>query len=307
MNLPFLLCQFFIAFTCLSCNEASPKQEKQQPKPLKTIVQEVAIDSSLNQVYAWEPDYQIKDKLINRIAPPVGFERVEVDEKGQAAWLRNLPLLPEGHQVKLYNDELKWNQKAHFAVVNLDVGRRDLQQCADAVMRLKAEYHFAKGEYSKIHFNFTSGDQVSFDDWRYGRKPSIQGNSVRFSDRTGTADNSYSNFKKYLVMIFSYAGTASLEKELEPVETSDLKAGDVFIQAGFPGHAVYILDVAKHPESGKTAFLLGQSYMPAQEFHILRNPHDQKHNPWYILEDLDRLDTPEWGFELNDLMRFSEE
>ncbi|MEM6723946.1 MAG: DUF4846 domain-containing protein [Bacteroidota bacterium] len=251
-------------------------------------------------------EYPVAHKLVNRIAPPTGFERVQITANGQAAWLRNLPLYPGKPELLLYNNEAKWNQNAHFAVINMDVGKEDLQQCADAVMRLKAEYHYSKQEYDQIHFNFTSGDFVGFDDWRKGKKPRVSGNRVNFTAPTGQTDNSYTNFKKYLREIFMYAGTASLEKELQSVTVSDIQAGDVFIQGGFPGHAILVLDVAKHPETGKTAVLFGQSYMPAQQFHVLNNLEDSTHHPWYILEDLQVLNTPEWDFQLNDLMRFRE-
>ena len=64
----------------------------------------------------------------------------------------------------------------------------------------------------------------------------------------------YSN----LTSIFYYAGTASLSKELKSQQISKIKAGDVFIKGGFPGHGVLVVDVAQHKESGKRIFLLAQ-------------------------------------------------
>ena len=70
-----------------------------------------------------------------------------------------------------------------------------------------------------------------------------------------------------------YAGTHSLFKELQPVpDTSLLQIGDIFIEPGFPGHAVMVADMAFHKNTGKKIFLLVQSFMPAQEIHILKNP-----------------------------------
>ena len=74
------------------------------------------------------------------ILPPTGYTREVCDEHSFAAYLRQLPLLPKGSKVLLYNGQEKRNQAAAFAVVDMEIGNRDLQQCADAVMRLRAEY-----------------------------------------------------------------------------------------------------------------------------------------------------------------------
>ena len=187
--------------------------------------------------------------------------------------------------------------------MDIDIGKRDLQQCADAVMRLKAEYHFSKKEYNKIHFNYTSGDRVSFDDWRKGRKPQVKGNKVTFTRKQDNVNNSYSNFKKYMTQIFNYAGTASLSKELKSIAINDLKIGDVFIQGGFPGHAVLVIDLAEN-NRGERIFLLAQSYMPAQDIQILQNPMNDSISPWYANQFTGTLITPEWRFEKGDLKRF---
>lgn len=54
-------------------------------------------------------------------------------------------------------------------------------------------------------------------------------------------------------MVYIYAGTASLEKELKPKPIADLSIGDVFIRGGSPGHAMLIVDVALN-ETGKKSF-----------------------------------------------------
>ncbi|MEM8908074.1 MAG: DUF4846 domain-containing protein, partial [Bacteroidota bacterium] len=228
---------------------------------------------------------------------------VAVEDHSFASWLRHLPLKPEGTAVHHFDGSLKANQQVHARVVNIETGNIDLQQCADAVMRLKAEYHYSLGDYQKIHFNFTSGDRVSFEDWRRGRRPSIKGNRVVFSPLGNQEDNSYHNFQRYLRQIFSYAGTASLAKEMQAIRLADLQAGDVFIQGGYPGHAVIVLDLVENAK-GERLFLLAQSYMPAQDMHLLKNLQAPKQSPWYALDFGAQLQSPEWTFEREDLKRF---
>jgi hypothetical protein len=214
-----------------------------------------------------------------------------------------LPLKPGRPQVMLHNGAPKGNQDAHYAVLNIDVGTKDLQQCADAVMRLRAEFLYSEQMDSLISFNFTSGDPCPWSKWKQGLRPKIQGNTVSWQGG-GATGRSYTNFKSYLEKVFTYAGTASLTKQLKRVDDpSQIQIGDVFIQGGFPGHAVIVVDVAEEQGSGKRKFLLAQSYMPAQEMHVLQNPEGGS-SPWYEARSKGMLYTPEWSFEFTDLKRF---
>jgi len=82
-----------------------------------------------------------------------------------------------------------------------------------------------------------------------------------------------------------------------------MEIGDVFIVGGSPGHAIIVVDAAAN-EMGDKIFLLAQSYMPAQQTHILLNPSDKEISPWYRLRDGEQLITPEWTFAWDDLRRF---
>ena len=111
--------------------------------------------------------------------------------------------------------------------------------------------------------------------------------------------------KSYLHIIFTYAGSLSLSDELEVVrDTRTIAPGDVFIQGGSPGHAVIVVDVAE-ASNGDRVFLLAQSYMPAQDVHVLVNPADAQLSPWYRGGQPGPLRTPEWTFPPGSLRRFT--
>jgi len=61
------------------------------------------------------------------------------------------------------------------------------------------------------------------------------------------------------------------------------------------------VDVAQD-EHGQRVFLLAQSYMPAQDIHVLKNPGSN--SPWYPARLGKTLVTPEWVFQPPRLMRF---
>ena len=143
--------------------------------------------------------------IAERIMPPEGYVRTEVAANSFASYLRRLPLQPEGSKVLLYNGETKRNQLPAYAVVDLDIGKRDLQQCADAVIRLRAEYLYGQKQYAAIHFNFTNGFNAEYTKWAKGSRIRVNGNTVSWYPSKGE-DYSYKTFRSYLDMVFSYAG-----------------------------------------------------------------------------------------------------
>jgi hypothetical protein len=228
--------------------------------------------------YLWTASADRSGTLEARMTAPEGVKRVPVSAGSFGEWLRRLPLLPAGTPVRLFDGTLKPRQDVHAAVIDIDIGSRDLQQCADAVMRLRAEYLRAQGRPVVFHPDPGKPTELRWD-------------------------NSGS-FARFLVRLFAEAGTASLAAELRPVGKEAIQPGDVLIQGGYPGHAVLVLDVAEG--GGKRILLLGQSYMPAQSFHVLVNPAG---GVWYDAAALDGegVKTPEWRpFFRRDARRFPE-
>jgi hypothetical protein len=200
-----------------------------------------------------------------------------------AYFLRTIPL-KNSKTVLLYNGSPKLNQQAHYAILDVPVSNRDLQQCADAVMRLKAEYLFEQQKYDALVFRDNEGGVYTFNP-PYTRQ----------------------NLEKFLLRVFGMCGSASLEKELQPVNAfKDIQAGDVLIRGGFPGHAEIVTDIAVN-EAGEKIYLLAQSYMPAQEIHIVKNPLNEDTNPWYEADAAGKeIVTPEYVFTKNQLRRWPE-
>lgn len=222
--------------------------------------------------------------IAERFIPPQGFYRAEVDSMGFAFYLRHLPLHPIDYPVHYFDGRLKRNP-VFCSVIEQDIDPVDLQQCADAVMRLRGEYLYAQGRYSEIAFRFVSDGKF------------------RYFSAYSKQKHTYEWFRKYMKYVFSYANTASLKAQLKPVvQYDDIQIGDVFIQSGNPyGHAVIVVDVVEN-EEGEKKILLAQSYMPAQETHILINT-ESADSPWFDVRE-GELITPEWTFHSSDLRRF---
>ncbi|MFO0506532.1 MAG: DUF4846 domain-containing protein [Chryseotalea sp.] len=241
--------------------------------------------------------------IASRFIPLSGFERVKVDESSFAYYLRNLPLKEHGARVKYFDGREKSYFQIYDAVVNLPIGTKDLHQCADAIMHVRARYLYEQKRKNEIQFTFTNGFVASYAKWMEGNRIIVNGNNVQWKKTTSPADNEQI-FWKYLKTVFTYAGTLSLSKELKPKEITNLQIGDVWIQGGSPGHAVIVVDMVQRKSDGKKLFLLAQSYMPAQEIHILKNPLVSNLSPWYESDFPQTLQTPEWTFKKDDLKGF---
>lgn len=273
-------------------------------KTTPSLYQNTVLKSSPQNTYNFISHYSTRQSIEERIPVPGGFQRTNEKPGSFADWLRHLPLKPGKSDVHLHNGKLKANQNVHFAVVDIDVGSTDIQQCADAVMRMRAEYLYSVKNYDALHFNFTNGTTVGFRKWSDGYRTAVQGNKVSWVKKASKADD-YKTFKNYCNTIFNYAGTASLCKELKPVSNmKNIQIGDVFIVGGFPGHAILVVDVCENKSSGEKLFMIQQSYMPAQEIHILKNYNNPALSPWYSTSFNGDLITPEWTFKQNQLMRF---
>lgn len=232
--------------------------------------------------------------LETRVNTPQGYDRVEAEPESLSAFLRNYPLKEDGSPVLLYDGTKKKKTNVHAAVFTLPLEAEDLQQCADSIMRIYAEYFRQTGQYDRIAFQFVNGFQTSYVKWRQGYRISVEGNEA-FWVKTADYDDSYESFQKYMRMVFVYASTLSMKEESEEIGLPEIQTGDIFLKAGSPGHVVMVVDVCINSE-GKKAFLLAQGYMPAQEFHLLKNPR-HKDDPWYYEEEVTYpFETAEYTF-----------
>ncbi len=266
---------------------------------------EPSIDTGSNNI-PQPPNYINPEgtTLDARISAPDGYSRVDSSTDEIAGFIRTIALKDDGSSVMKFDGAPIRNQDNHVAVFDIDIGERDLQQCADSVMRIYAEYYWSLEEYDKIAFHLTNGFYMNYTKWRDGYRIKVDGNNVSWS-KSSSYDDSYETFIKYMEMVFAYAGTLSLAAESSPISIDDLLPGDILLQGGSPGHCILVVDMA-YDEDGSRCYLLAQGYMPAQDFHVLTNPLHPE-NPWYYEEEMDYpISTPSWTFEDGSLMRWAE-
>lgn len=260
------------------------------------------------QIYPWlaDPAAAVPPEagpLDERFDPPQGFARVDLAPGSFGAWLRRLPLARAGSAVLSFRGDvvLPAGHDNLAAVVALDVGAADLQQCADSILRLHAEWLYAQGRRD-ASYRAASGAPMPFARWARGERLVPRGLSFAWAPQA-RPDAGHATYRRWLDAVFAYANTGSLARDGEPVPAAELRPGDFVVQAGAPGHAVLVLDLARAPD-GRRALLLGQGFMPAQSFQVLR---PSPASAWFLVDpDAQALATPFWPpFPWKALRRFA--
>ena len=271
-------------------------------------------DGGSGEAYPWKRRAAAYESLESRFKPPAGFTRVAAAPGSYAHWLRRLPLLPVGSPVKSYRGRVivAPGDSRLAAVVDLDLSKRDRQQCADTIMRLRGEYLHARGKGDQARFRWSGGERFSYKQWRKGIRPVKEGDRWRGFANKARPCRGRPCMRRYLEFLFAWTGTMHLQQEPRVKDPARVRAGDFLIQGGSPGHTVVLLDLARDAH-GEVRALIGQGFMPAQDLHVMRaatataSADAAGGSPWFKLDfKADGVKTPFWRkFAWSDLRRFS--
>jgi hypothetical protein len=182
---------------------------------------------------------------IAAIPEPAGFHRIQNEKDSFGGFLRSLPLR-SGSVIKSYNGTpIDISRYELFYVIDMNLlFKKDIEQCADWAMRLWAEYHHTADTLIAFYLFNYSGTKLYFK----------------------TSGKTYSQF---LEKAFIATNSYSLKKGCLAVNEEKLLPGDMFVQNenGGIGHVSMVLDACENSK-GRRLYLVGFSFMPAQEFHI---------------------------------------
>jgi len=223
-------------------------------------------------------------ETVGKIEPPHGFVRIDSEPGSFTQFLRGLPLKSD-HKIRLYNGEvLPADSYNIFAVLDVPLlFDEDLEQCADFAMRLWADYK----RHSK-----TLKELALFD---FNGRPRLFAKSQR-------------SYRDYLRWHMQYSNSYSIKQGANRVvDLSNVSAGDMFVQNnsdGGIGHVSMVLDQAEN-SFGHKLYLVGYSFMPAQEFHIERSDTKYGIGGWFTAEGYQRYAETVFGsFGRARVMRF---
>lgn len=221
-------------------------------------------------------------ETVGDIPVPFGYTRVEASPGSYAEYLRSLPLRKRGTKVNLYT-----GGEANFQFLSTGVIDQDLlsnsEQCADATMRLRAEYLWQKGRYSEIRFRNVNGNFMTY-----------------------TGGSSRKAFETYMRNVYGWCSTYSVYHETTPRPILDVQPGDVLVypaRSGHQyGHALIVVDVAR--KRSKVAIMCAEGNTPARDKHIVRNLNPLE-TPWFFFDGTEStLWVSVFHFDRNELRHY---
>jgi hypothetical protein len=200
-------------------------------------------------------------RLVRDIAVPRGFATIEYPASSYSRWLAARPL--KTNAVILAHDgrTIAAGADRVYAVLDLPLlFTGDLEQCADYAMRLWAEYHKDRNKLDKLYL---------FD----------------YNGRRQYFSNSGLSYRKFLHRAFANSNSYSLKRGCAAVDTSAIVPGDMVVQneRGGVGHVSVVMSACRD-SIGQKLYLIGFSYMPAQEFHLERASEGYGREGWFTLE-----------------------
>ncbi|MDR1406197.1 MAG: DUF4846 domain-containing protein [Prevotellaceae bacterium] len=222
--------------------------------------------------------------VLARFDVPHGYQRTDTTPASFAFFLRHLPLLPSGTPVK-FHDGAANAACSPAAVIDMETGDKNLQQHAQAVMRLWAEYLFEQQRFPDIHFHIDNGERIPYEQWAEGMKLVIDGKA--YWTKTPSNPRQYRTFRRYLNFIFTNSSFRTLAQDVELSTAPHIAPGDMLT----PGNdtdsvVVMILDAAVHRQTGEMVVLLVSGGSPAQSLHVLQNTaEDHTAGAWFPVKN----------------------
>ena len=133
-----ILLVLLISIFITGCNNIGNTNlvEEDKHKPINKVapIEQIVEEDIINK-----EGMTIKD----RYSTPIDFERIEVEKSSFGEFMRNQKLKPYGEKVLYFDGREKNKSNVYDSVFEVEIGNRDLHQCADAIMLLRSEYLYS--------------------------------------------------------------------------------------------------------------------------------------------------------------------
>lgn len=193
--------------------------------------------------------------------PPKGYTICNYDKGSYADFVQSLPIKEDKNIKAASGSNISNSLYNIWGVVDMPLlFKSDIEQCADYSMRIWAEYHKQSNKLNALYLFDYSGNRVYFNKQK-------------------------KDYKSFLQHAFAYSNSSSIKRGCKTVPQTELQPGDMFVQneTGGIGHVSVIVNVCKD-QKGNKLYLIGYSFMPAQEFHIEKAQAGYGIEGWFTLD-----------------------
>jgi hypothetical protein len=212
------------------------------------------------------------ETAMHRFAGSLPGYTVFADEaESWTEWLRLLPLAAPGTPVRNYRGEIvvPGDDEHLAAVVAMDLGTQNVQQGADVVLRLHAEWRWWVKDLRMLYLS-DAKVELPLQKWVAGeRLVAREGKPTWIRQAEPKPKLDYADFRAYLDSVFTWSDSEALLADSVPLAPESLEPGAFFLHEGPPAEVLIVLDVAASP-AGKRAMLLAQGLNPAEDIHVIR-------------------------------------
>ena len=216
------------------------------------------------------------DTVLHRFAHSLPGYSVFTDEPDSwSEWLRLLPLAAPGTPVRNFRGEIvvPGDDEHLAAVVAIDIGSENVQQSADVILRLHAEWRWYVNDRRMLYLS-DSKAELPLARWFAGERLTTTGAEPTWTRQAAPKpQRDHADFRAYLDGVFTWSDGRALLAESVPLAPEKLEPGAFFLHQGAPAEVLVVLDVATSP-AGKRAMLLAQALNPAENIHVLRPNRD---------------------------------
>lgn len=198
---------------------------------------------------------------VSDISVPAGCSRLVFNDTTYAGWIQGLPIRNDKRIQRYDGSYMPEGYYNVMAVIDLPMlFRDDIEQCADWCFRFWSHYHRGRNRLGSWYLLDYNGQR-------------------RYFSKSGRS------FNGFLKWAMNNANSHSIKSGCMSVDTSDIQPGDMLVQNlnGGIGHVSVVMDVCRDPKGAKF-YILGYSFMPAQQFHIERAGEEYGSGGWFTLD-----------------------
>jgi hypothetical protein len=162
------------------------------------------------------------------------------------------------------------------AVVAIDM---HAEESADTLLRLHAEWRYAKGDRATISYASNTGKLMPFSRWIAGERIVMKKQSWDWAFKAPPlVSPSYSDLRNFLDAAYQWTDPRALAIQGKVLDGTDVAPGDYFVHAGKDPTLVIVLDVAKNA-AGDPAMLFGHVAAPHHSMYVMQATKD---SPWFM-------------------------